>query len=68
MSKKHKIIHIGDGENDLEVWDSGAVDYFIGFGGNKINLNVKKKSPAFFETSEGMFEYLKLILSDKIKN
>ncbi len=47
-----KIIHIGDGENDLEVWKSGEVDLFIGFGVNTINKKVKKEAPVFVNSIE----------------
>jgi len=49
---KGKIIHIGDGENDLEVWKSGEVDQFIGFGVNHVSKKVKKEAPVFVENIE----------------
>ena len=47
-----KIIHIGDGENDLEVWKSGEVDMFIGFGINKTSPKVEKEAPVFVKNIE----------------
>jgi HAD superfamily phosphoserine phosphatase-like hydrolase len=47
---KGKVLHIGDGENDLEVWTARQVDVFIGFGINKINNKVKAEAPIFVET------------------
>lgn len=44
---KGKIIHIGDGGNDLEVWESGAVNQFIGFGLNRKVAIVEKNAPIF---------------------
>lgn len=45
-----KIIHVGDGKNDLEVWEANLVNFFIGFGINKIVPEVQKKAPAFVKT------------------
>lgn len=47
-----KITHIGDGDNDLEVWKAGAVDNFIGFGIHKTRANVQKEAPVFVKTIE----------------
>lgn len=47
---KGKIIHIGDGENDLEVWNVSQVDVFIGFGINRVNEKVKAEAPIFVKT------------------
>ena len=64
-----KIIHIGDGENDLEVWKSGKVDLFIGFGVNKVISKVAKESPIFVKTIEEFDNLLEKILTlEKVKN
>lgn len=44
---KGKTILIGDGENDLEVYTSGVVDEYIGFGGHFIREKVKQGAPKF---------------------
>lgn len=44
---KGKIVHIGDGENDLEVWKAGQADFFIGFGINRLSTKVQKDAPIF---------------------
>jgi soluble P-type ATPase len=49
---KGKVIHIGDGENDLEVWHSKQADMFIGFGLAKVREKVKKEAPVFVTTIE----------------
>ncbi len=46
---KNDIIFVGDGKNDLEVWQSGQIKNFIGFGINKIDILVKQQSPIFVE-------------------
>jgi hydroxymethylpyrimidine pyrophosphatase-like HAD family hydrolase len=57
-----KVIHIGDGENDLEVYQSGASDYFIGFGIHKIREKVKKEAPIFVENINEFRNVIKEIL------
>jgi phosphoserine phosphatase len=47
-----KVIHIGDGENDLEVSKAGEADVFIGFGVNKIVPKVQKEAPIFVNNIE----------------
>lgn len=47
---KGKVVHIGDGENDLEVWEANQADIFIGFGVNRVIEKVKEKSPIFVKT------------------
>lgn len=47
-----KIIHIGDGGNDLEVWKSGEVDAFIGFGVNTVVTKVQQEAPIFVKNIE----------------
>ena len=42
-----KITHIGDGKNDLEVWQAGFIDNFIGFGLNQVDKKVQKEAPIF---------------------
>ncbi|CAF1661894.1 unnamed protein product [Rotaria magnacalcarata] len=55
---KGKVIHVGDGENDLEVWNSGQADLFIGFGVNKTNKKVKDYAPVFVKTVFNFNEYI----------
>jgi len=45
-----KIVHVGDGENDLEVWKSGEVDIFIGFGVNIYREKVESDSDIYVKT------------------
>lgn len=47
---KGKVVHIGDGENDLEVWQAKQADAFVGFGVNKIVEKVGKEAPIFVKT------------------
>ena len=42
-----KTIHIGDGENDLEVWQACQADVFIGFGIQRIAKKVEQNAPVF---------------------
>ena len=49
---QNKIIHIGDGRNDLEAWENNAVDHFIGFGLNRVAPEVKASAPVFVESLE----------------
>lgn len=55
INKNNKVIHIGDGANDLEVYESKQADVFIGFGINRIDKTVQKKAPIFIRTI-GEFE------------
>ena len=57
-----KIIHIGDGENDLEVWKTKQCDVFIGFGVNYIDKKVKKEAPVFVESMEEFKKEIEKIL------
>jgi phosphoserine phosphatase len=45
-----KAIHIGDGENDLEVWQASQADLFIGFGVHRIAKKVEKNAPVFVKS------------------
>lgn len=49
---KGKVIHIGDGENDLEVWNAGEADVFIGFGVNRYSKKVEDGSEVYVKTME----------------
>jgi phosphoserine phosphatase len=42
-----KTIYVGDGLNDLEVWQAGVIDKFIGFGVHKQIPDVAKNAPIF---------------------
>jgi phosphoglycolate phosphatase-like HAD superfamily hydrolase len=53
-----KVIMIGDGENDLEVFKLAEADYFIGYGLHKIRKKVKQESPIFVEN---MKDFRKII-------
>jgi len=61
---KGKVIHIGDGENDLEVWQSKQADLFIGFGLAKVREKVQKEAPVFVKT----IEEFKNVINEQIKN
>jgi hydroxymethylpyrimidine pyrophosphatase-like HAD family hydrolase len=61
---KGKIIHIGDGENDLEVWQSKQADLFIGFGLAKVREKVQKEAPVFVKT----IQEFKNVINEQIKN
>jgi soluble P-type ATPase len=41
------VVHIGDGENDLEVWQNDQADVFIGFGVNKYRKKVEDGSKIY---------------------
>jgi hypothetical protein len=47
---KGMVVHIGDGENDLEVWNAKEADHFIGFGVNKYREVVEKGSEIYVNT------------------
>lgn len=59
-----KIIHIGDGENDLEVWKTKQCDVFIGFGVNYIDKKIKKEAPVFVENMDDFRKEIEKVLSD----
>jgi 2-hydroxy-3-keto-5-methylthiopentenyl-1-phosphate phosphatase len=58
-----KVIHIGDGENDLEAWTSGVIDNFIGFGINSQKEKVKNLAPYFIENIK---EFKKALIAASI--
>jgi HAD superfamily phosphoserine phosphatase-like hydrolase len=51
------IIHIGDGINDLEVWQSKEVNMFVGFGIYKVDNTVKINAPVFIENFNDFKKY-----------
>ncbi len=53
-SLKGPVILVGDGSNDLAAYETGTVDYFIGFGGNVVRPKVKAKAPAFAHDFEAV--------------
>lgn len=59
---KGSVIHIGDGENDLEVWKSNEADIFIGFGVNKIKAKVAKEAPVFVKNIDEFDMIIKKII------
>jgi soluble P-type ATPase len=42
-----RIVHVGDGMNDLAVYKEKSVDHFIGFGVYNVNKDVEKNAPIF---------------------
>lgn len=44
---KYPVVHVGDGENDLEVWQAKQVSAFIGFGLNRHSDKVKNGSKIY---------------------
>lgn len=58
IDKHTKIIHIGDGQNDVEVYTSGQADMFIGFGIHRIDKIVEKEAPIFVRSID---EFKKVI-------
>lgn len=65
LKDSHKIkgptVLVGDGSNDLAAFKAGAVDHFIGFGGNVVRPSVKSQAPHFAKTSEEIISILKKI-------
>jgi len=55
------VVLVGDGSNDLEAFKAGAVDHFIGFGGNIERPKVKAEAPAFVTRAEAIIDILKKI-------
>ncbi len=49
---KGKVIHIGDGENDLEVWNAGQAYKFIGFGVNRYSKKVEAGSEIYVKNMD----------------
>lgn len=41
------VVHVGDGDNDLEVWKAGEASIFIGFGVNRVSPKVESGAPIF---------------------
>ncbi len=58
---KGPTILVGDGSNDLAAFAAGAVDHFIGFGGNVVREKVKAGAPHFVKTSEEIISILEKI-------
>ncbi|MEN9782443.1 MAG: hypothetical protein RL208_593 [Pseudomonadota bacterium] len=65
---KGMVVHIGDGENDLEVWNAKEADYFIGFGVNKYREVVEKGSEIYVKTMVEFENEIKKILLEYNKN
>jgi len=57
-----KITHIGDGKNDLEVWQDGVIDNFIGFGLNQIDKKVEKEAPIFVKNISELEKEINIVL------
>lgn len=64
---KGKVVHIGDGKNDLDVWKSGQVDLFIGFGINRVVSQVEQEAPVFVKTVTEFQDIIKDIITIKIQ-
>lgn len=60
---KGKVVHIGDGENDLEVWISGEAYKFIGFGVNRYRKNVELESKIYVKTIDEFKKQINLIIA-----
>ena len=58
-----RLIHTGDGMNDLVLYTSGTVPMFIGFGVNRISPPVQKMAPVFVTTVEEYKVATKTILA-----
>ncbi len=56
-----RVVHVGDGENDLEVWKAKEVETFIGFGLHVQVPEVKKEAPVFVTTWADFEKALKAI-------
>ncbi len=63
---KGKVIHIGDGENDLEVWKAGEADKFIGFGINRYSTKVEDGSEIYVKTIEDFKNEIDKVLLQKM--
>jgi len=64
---KGKIIHIGDGESDLEVWQAKEADLFIGFGVNRYSKKVEDGSEIYVKTMDGFKNEIDKILNQHQK-
>jgi 2-hydroxy-3-keto-5-methylthiopentenyl-1-phosphate phosphatase len=64
INKNHKIIHVGDGVNDLEAFRNKQSDIFIGFGIHVVNNEVEKEAPIFVRTIDEFKQKLNKILSN----
>lgn len=62
---KGKVVHIGDGENDLEVWKAKEADVFIGFGVNRYSKKVEDGSEIYVKTMEHFKSEIGKILNSK---
>lgn len=61
------VVHIGDGDNDLEVWKNGQADVFIGFGINKYRKKVEDGSKIYVKNMDQFKgEIDELLYIDKI--
>ena len=56
---KGLTVLVGDGSNDLAAFASGAVDHFVGFGGNVERAKVKAEAPHYAHTTEDIISFLK---------
>ena len=62
IKKQHpRILHIGDGMNDLEVRDN--VSRFVGYGGHQYRHNIEQASP-FYIKSTSLLPLLALCLTE----
>lgn len=57
-----RIVHIGDGLNDLDT--QGHVTRFIGFGGHAYRKNIEQKS-SYYTNSQSMLAILPFILTEE---
>ncbi|QED23746.1 HAD family hydrolase [Candidatus Deianiraea vastatrix] len=64
---KGKVVHIGDGENDLEVWKAKEADIFIGFGVNRYSKKVEAGSKIYVKTMDGFRDEIRRILTKSRK-
>lgn len=55
------LVLVGDGSNDLAAFKAGAVDHFVGFGGNVVRDKVQKQSPLFARKTEELTTHLQKI-------
>lgn len=64
INKDSKVIHIGDGVNDLEAFRNKETDIFVGFGIHRIDKTVEKEAPIFVRNIDEFKQKLNEILSD----
>ena len=67
MGPKGLRIFVGDGATDLETWEKGCVDTFIGYGEHAVRPKVKENAPYFVTSAKQLETTIRKIIDDALK-